>query len=78
MRKDHMKCEEVLRHLVAWLDRETDAATAAAIERHLEECRGCFSRAEFEKKLKSHVRDAASTRAPERLRSRIRALIRKF
>ena len=48
------------------------------LERHLEECRGCFSRAEFEKKLKSHVRDAASTRAPERLRSRIRALIRKF
>jgi anti-sigma factor (TIGR02949 family) len=73
-----MSCEEVLRHLVAYLDCEMDAATAAAIERHLEECRGCFSRAEFEKKLKAHVGEAASARAPERLRNRIRDLIRKF
>jgi anti-sigma factor (TIGR02949 family) len=78
MAKDHMMCEEVLKHLVAYLDREMDAATAGAIERHLEECRGCFSRAEFEKKLKRHLREASSTRAPESLRARIRGLIRKF
>jgi anti-sigma factor (TIGR02949 family) len=78
MHEDRMSCEEVLRHLVAYLDREMDAATALAIERHLEECRGCFSRAAFERKLKAHVCGTASSRAPERLRSRIRELIRKF
>lgn len=78
MPKSIMSCEEVLKHLVAYLDRETDAHTAAEMERHLEECRGCFSRAEFERKLKASVREAGSSAAPERLRARIKKLIEKF
>jgi anti-sigma factor (TIGR02949 family) len=73
-----MTCDEVLGHLLAFLDREMDSHTAAEIERHLEECRGCYSRAEFERKLKSHVRAAGSRTAPERLRERIRRLIERF
>ncbi|MGH7947254.1 MAG: anti-sigma factor family protein [Opitutaceae bacterium] len=73
-----MTCEEALKHLVAYLDRETDAHTAAEIQRHLEECRGCFSRAEFERKLKGYARDAGSSTAPERLRARIKEVIKKF
>jgi mycothiol system anti-sigma-R factor len=73
-----MTCEEVLKHLVAYLDREADERTTAEIERHLDECRGCFSRAEFERELKSHVRAAGSRTAPERLRARIRKLVTKF
>jgi anti-sigma factor (TIGR02949 family) len=73
-----VNCEEVLKHLVAYLDRETDAHTAARIERHLAECRGCFSRAEFEKRLKAELRATASRAAPERLRERIRKLVDEF
>lgn len=73
-----MNCEEVLRHLVAYLDREMDAGTATLIERHLEECRGCFSRAAFERKLKSQLRASGSRKAPQRLRARIRQLIGRF
>ena len=51
MSEPTLTCEEVLKHLVAYLDRETDGHTAAEIEHHLEKCRGCFSRAEFEKQL---------------------------
>lgn len=78
MSKPTVSCEEVLRHLVAYLDRETDAHTTADIARHLEECRGCFSRAEFERRLKAQVRAAGSRAAPERLRARIRKLVDKF
>lgn len=78
MSKPTINCEEVLKHLVAYLDRETDAHTAAEIDRHLEDCRGCFSRAEFERQLKAHVRAAGSRTAPERLRARIRKLTDKF
>jgi anti-sigma factor (TIGR02949 family) len=78
MSKPTITCEEVLKHLVAYLDREADDHTAAEIERHLEECRGCFSRAEFERQLKVHVRAAGSRTAPERLHARIRKLIDKF
>jgi anti-sigma factor (TIGR02949 family) len=78
MSKPTMTCEEALKHLVAYLDRETDAHTAAEIQRHLEECRACFSRAEFERRLKVYVREAGSSTAPERLRVRIREVIKKF
>ncbi len=78
MVKHALTCEEVLRLLFAYLDRELDAGTIAEIERHLETCRGCFSRAEFEKHLKARVRETRSAPAPEGLRERIRVLIEKF
>jgi len=78
MSKPTLTCEEVLKHLVAYLDRDTDAHTAAEIERHLEQCRGCYSRAEFERQLKARVRAAGSRSAPERLRARIKKLVDEF
>lgn len=78
MTKPPIRCEDVLKHLVAYLDREIDAEVAADIERHLEECRGCFSRAEFERKLKEQVRSTGAAVAPARLRARIRELVEKF
>jgi anti-sigma factor (TIGR02949 family) len=73
-----LSCEEVLHQLFAYLDRELDSETSAQIERHLEICRGCFSRAEFERKLKAHLKDAGAQAAPERLRARLKHLIEKF
>jgi anti-sigma factor (TIGR02949 family) len=76
--KPPLSCEDVLKHLVAYLDREIDAEAAADIERHLEDCRGCFSRAEFERKLKAQVRATGAAAAPERLRARIKEMVEKF
>lgn len=73
-----MKCEDVLRQLLAYLDREVDAETSALIDRHLEACRGCFSRADFERKLKDHLRAGDETPAPDRLRARIKDIVDKF
>lgn len=73
-----LSCEEVLHHIFAYLDGELDAATGEDIERHLEVCRGCFSRAEFERRLKSRLAEAAATGAPDALRKRIQRLIRQF
>lgn len=73
-----MTCEEVLAQLFAYLDRELDDETLAEIERHVETCRGCFSRAEFERRLKAHVRAAGESAAPESLRARLKHLIESF
>lgn len=78
MTEHELKCEEVLRQLVAYLDRELDARTTADIERHLAGCRGCFSRAEFEKRLKARVAETGSDTAPEQLRRRVKAIIERF
>jgi anti-sigma factor (TIGR02949 family) len=48
-------CEEALRHLFEYLDRELDATRHAEMEHHLHACRACFSRAEFEKRLKARL-----------------------
>ena len=78
MTRPAISCDEVLEHLFAYLDREIDQETAAEIEQHLERCRGCFSRAEFERRLKAQVRDAGASPASGRLRARIKDIVEKF
>jgi anti-sigma factor (TIGR02949 family) len=75
---DRIRCEEVIAHLLTYLDGEIDAEKRAQIDRHLAECRGCFSRAEFEKLLRERVGQLGNEKAPPRLQRRIKALIDKF
>jgi mycothiol system anti-sigma-R factor len=78
MVEERMNCEQVLEHLLEYLDGELDARASVEIDRHLEECRGCFSRAEFERRLNARLRDSGSEPAPARLRARIKNLMKEF
>lgn len=78
MSDKHLTCEEVMERLFDYLDRELDSEISAEIDRHLERCRDCFTRAEFEKKLQAKVADAGTVKAPSRLRRRIRGLLDRF
>jgi len=83
MSKDHaehsrMSCEEVIAHLFAYLDDEADPEKRSYIERHLEECRACFSRAEFEKSLRAKVSQLGDKEAPATLRQRVKSLLDQF
>lgn len=73
-----LTCEEVIERLFDYLDRELDGPQAADIERHLHRCRDCFTRAEFEKRLRARVAATGTAAAPPRLRRRIRELIDRF
>jgi mycothiol system anti-sigma-R factor len=73
-----ISCEEVIAHLFAYLDNETDPAKRTDIERHLEACRACFSRAEFEKALRAKISQLADKEAPATLRQRMKALLDQF
>lgn len=73
-----LTCEEVIERLFDYLDRELDDQQAASIERHLHRCRDCFTRAEFEKRLRARVEATGTAAAPPRLRRRIRELIDRF
>lgn len=74
----NLRCEEVMEQLFAYLDREVDSQQSADIERHLARCRDCFTRAEFEKRLRAQVEAAATVRAPRRLHRRIKDLLDQF
>lgn len=73
-----ISCEDVLKHLVDYLHGEIDAIKTSEIEKHLDSCRGCFSRAEFEKALKAKVKDDSTEAAPEALQNRLNNLMDKF
>ena len=75
---DHIRCEEVLAHLLTYLDGELDAGKRGQIDRHLAECRGCFSRAEFEKALRTRVNQLGEEKATATLQQRIKTLIDEF
>jgi anti-sigma factor (TIGR02949 family) len=78
MNADTIRCEEVIEHLFEYLDRELEKVKSTEIERHLEHCRECFSRAEFEKRLRERVRATGEAVAPPRLRQRVQRLIARF
>lgn len=73
-----ISCEQVIDRLVEYLDRELDAAEERDFARHMEACRGCFTRAEFERKLRAKVKETGVAKAPDSLRRRIRALVGRY
>lgn len=75
---NHIDCEEVISRLLEFLDRELDDGTREAIEEHLRHCRGCFTRAEFERRLRRRVAQTGEVEAPESLRRRLRILMEGF
>ncbi len=71
-------CDEVMRRLFDYLDGEVEITAQDEIHHHIEDCRSCFSRVEFEKQLKSRIRGAGRDSAPDSLRNRISDLLRDF
>lgn len=73
-----LRCEEAVRKLAFYLDGELSADERAEIEHHLETCRSCYSRAEFEKRLKKQLQALRDRSADPGLEERIRGIIRNF
>ena len=71
-------CEEALRWLAEYLDAELPGESRREMEQHLERCRSCFSRVEFEKRLKARTAALRREPVPAELERRIRALVDTF
>jgi anti-sigma factor (TIGR02949 family) len=69
-----ISCDEALRVLAAFLDDELHADAREGIERHLELCRSCFSRSEFERRITRLGRDEI----PAGFEQRVRRLLGSF
>lgn len=70
-------CEEALRRLAEYLDQELDPGSSTEVEKHLETCRSCYSRAEFERRLRERLqKDLREDRIAPEFEERIRTLIR--
>ncbi|MCI0444441.1 zf-HC2 domain-containing protein [bacterium] len=80
MRKkiNEVSCEEVLKKILEFIDGELEEASQDQIEQHLQDCRHCFDRLEFERLLKSRISRLKNDQMSERLRRRIENLIDNF
>jgi len=70
-----MQCDDALRLLAQYLDRELSDGEHVEVERHLRTCRSCFSRAEFERRLKGELAVLSAAAVPSALQDRIRVLL---
>ena len=68
-------CDEVLRHLFAYLDGEVQGERLEQIRVHLDRCRSCFSRAQFETLLREHLRAIGRADVPAALERRLRSVL---
>jgi anti-sigma factor (TIGR02949 family) len=71
-------CEEALHRLLEYLDAELDRQSQHEMEQHLERCRSCFSRVEFEKRLKAHTKELRAEPVSPELEVRIRKVLDNF
>jgi anti-sigma factor (TIGR02949 family) len=73
-----ISCDEALRLLAEHLDGELDGTRREEVDKHLARCRSCFSRAEFEQRLKARLGALRRQPVESPFEERIRALIGQF
>lgn len=73
-----LTCDEALRFLAAYLDGELADATDRDVESHLARCRSCYSRADFEKRMKLQVAALGRSAVSPEFAERIRRLMSRF
>ena len=73
-----ISCNEAMSKLQAYLDDEVDWPGEEEIHHHIENCRECFSRTEFEKALRDKVEKLGTERTPADVQARLSAMIKEF
>ena len=71
-------CDEAVRLLAAYLDRELDSGDEALVSLHLESCRTCCSRAEFEQRLRLHLSQLRRAPVEPELELRVKRVLGGF
>jgi anti-sigma factor (TIGR02949 family) len=79
MTKEQIACEEALRQIVEYVDHELGAHEHLLMEQHLRTCKSCFSRMEFERRLKEKTGTLCEDEvASSPLSERIKSLLKSF
>ncbi len=78
MTKREIECEQALRQVFEYIDHVLDATERAAMEHHLHTCHSCYSRVEFERRLKAKLGELKQHDADPTVRERIKRLLENF
>ncbi|PCI39631.1 MAG: anti-sigma factor [Elusimicrobia bacterium] len=73
------ECTSAISKLFEYLDQELDIKDTETFERHIELCRNCFDRFDFEKALRERVKNSNTGAEPsEACKVRIQNILKKF
>lgn len=75
---EKLECEQAIKMILEYLDKELPEHDLTAMDSHMETCRSCFSRMEFERMLKGKVGSLPTQKAPESLRDKIKKVTGKY
>lgn len=78
MTKEQINCEQALQQILEYIDHELGEHERAAMQEHLHTCKSCFSRVEFERRLKAKVGALRDEEVPTELAARVKGLLRNF
>lgn len=78
MNRKQLDCRQALHRLFEFLDHELDPEEREAVQHHLSACRSCFSRAEFERRLKRKVHELRLDEPVGEAGERIKRLLENF
>ncbi len=80
MTKHQIDCEQALKQVFEYIDHELADGERDAMQHHLHTCKSCFSRYEFERRLKEKLAQLpkGESEVPLDVSDRIKKLINSF
>jgi anti-sigma factor (TIGR02949 family) len=77
-KQQQIDCEQALKQILEYVDHELSENERAAVEHHLHTCKSCFSRVEFERRLKEKVGALREEEVSSGVSERIKGLLKSF
>lgn len=72
-------CDDILIHLYEYINtHDVPPDFNEEIRRHLELCRSCFGKFEFEQKLLARLKEAGGCACPETLKAKIKTIVEMY
>lgn len=77
-RVNEINCQQALAMIAECLDKRFDEQQRVEFERHIERCKHCFDRFEFERLLKARLASLKMDVSSESLQKRVEELLQTF
>jgi anti-sigma factor (TIGR02949 family) len=78
MTRPGIDCAQALKRIFEFIDHELDEGDHEVMHRHLEVCKSCFSRMEFEQRLKEKLGRLRDEQPTHEVTERVKGLLQSF
>lgn len=73
-----LTCEQVLQEIWVFLDGQLPESELVHFRQHMELCRNCYSRVEFERTLRISIKEKTHHCCPDKVKMRIQKFLEDY